>query len=92
MDEMNALLGRFHDSYLHAALYDFTDEGFQYMICYYLPKDFPLPPQFTTLCTGTHVGSLYNAGRGLYNGGVSPQNLERVVPHIRLRAGTRAGI
>ncbi len=59
VDEMNALLGRFHDSYLHAALYDFTDEGFQYMICYYLPKDFPLPPQFTTLSVPAHTWAVF---------------------------------
>lgn len=49
VDEMNALLGRFHDTWLHAALYDFTDAGFKYMICYFLPKKLELPKKFTKL-------------------------------------------
>ena len=49
VDEMNALLGRFHDTYLHAALYDFTEEGFQYMICYYLPEGMAIPEKFKKL-------------------------------------------
>ena len=51
VDEMNALLGRFHDTYLHAALYDFTEEGFQYMICYYLPEGMAIPEKFKKLST-----------------------------------------
>ena len=49
VDEMNALLGRFHDAYLHAALYDFTEEGFQYMICYYLPEGMEISEKFKKL-------------------------------------------
>lgn len=49
VDEMNALLGRFNDSYLNSALYDFSDNGFKYMICYFLPKDLEIPPMYTTL-------------------------------------------
>lgn len=49
VDEMNALLGRFDDTCLHAALFDFSDEGFQYMICYYLPRGLALPSKFKKL-------------------------------------------
>ena len=49
VDEMNLLLGRFHDTSLHAALYDFSDAGFKYMICYYLPKPLEIPSKFKTL-------------------------------------------
>lgn len=59
VDEMNALLGRFHDTYLHAALYDFTDEGFQYMICYYLPEGIVLPPRFTRLSVPAHTWAVF---------------------------------
>lgn len=54
VDEMNALLGRFHDTFLHAAylrpaVYDFAKEGFRYMICYYLPKGLEIPEKFERL-------------------------------------------
>ena len=37
VDRMNALLGRFHDTLLHAAIYDHTDTSMKYMICYLAP-------------------------------------------------------
>lgn len=49
VDLMNALLGRFHDTMLHAALYDHTETTMKYMICYNLPKGLILPERFTTL-------------------------------------------
>ena len=46
---MNDLLGRFSDSYLHSALYDHSDDGFKYMICYHTPKNGAIPKDFTRL-------------------------------------------
>ena len=48
-EEINALLGRCSDVNIHAALYDFTDEGFKYMVCYFLPKGLEIPEKFTKL-------------------------------------------
>ncbi len=59
VDKMNALLGRFPDSYLHAALYDHTDEGFCYMICYYAPPALPIPPGFTRLQVPAHIWGVF---------------------------------
>ena len=49
VDLMNELLGRFHDTLLHAALYDHTETTMKYMICYNMPKDFDVPKRFTKL-------------------------------------------
>ncbi len=49
VDRMNAVLGRSHDTCLHAALYDHTDSGFKYMICYNVPKNCEIPEEFTRL-------------------------------------------
>ena len=49
VDQMNELLGRFHDTLLHAALYDHTEATMKYMICYNLPKNLELPERFTKL-------------------------------------------
>lgn len=49
VDQMNELLGRFHDTLLHAALYDHTETTMKYMICYNLPKGLELPEKFTKL-------------------------------------------
>lgn len=46
---MNGLLGRFGNTVLHAALYDYTRESFKYMICYHLPQGFEIPERFTKL-------------------------------------------
>lgn len=49
VDRMNALLGRFPDTCLHAALYDFTDTEFKYMICYYIPQIGAIPDAYSRL-------------------------------------------
>ncbi len=49
VDHMNELLGRSHDSMLHAALYDFTDTTFKYMICYHIPESVKIPETYTRL-------------------------------------------
>lgn len=49
VDRMNELLGRGHDTWLHAALYDHTETTFKYMICYYVPKTAQIPEIYTRL-------------------------------------------
>ena len=49
VDLMNNLLGLFHDTLLHAAIYDHTETAFKYMICYNLPKGLEIPERFTKL-------------------------------------------
>lgn len=48
-DEINALLGRFHDNYTISALYDFSETTFKYMLCQFLPKGLRVPDRFTVL-------------------------------------------
>ncbi len=48
-DEINALLGRFHDNHTISALYDFGESTFKYMLCQYLPKGLKVPDKFTVL-------------------------------------------
>lgn len=49
VDNMNELLGRSHDSMLHAALYDYTETNFKYMICYQVPKGVKIPEKYARL-------------------------------------------
>jgi len=49
IENINSLLGRSADVNTHAALYDFTDKGFKYMVCYFLPKGLEIPEKFTKL-------------------------------------------
>lgn len=60
VDEMNALLGRFHDTCLRSALYDFSDKGFKYMICYFKPKGLEIPPKFETLTVPALTWAVFN--------------------------------
>ena len=48
-DRINEFLGRFHDTTLHSAVFDYTDTSFKYMICYHLPKEIEVPQEFTKL-------------------------------------------
>lgn len=48
-NEINAILGRFHDNHTISALYDYTENTFKYMLCQFLPKDLSLPDKFTVL-------------------------------------------
>lgn len=49
VDKMNELLGRNHDENLHAALYDYTDTSFKYLICYNIPDGIEVPEHYTRL-------------------------------------------
>ena len=49
INEINGYLGRFNDTMLHSALFDFQENEFKYMICYNLPKNLKLPEKFTKL-------------------------------------------
>lgn len=49
VDRMNALLGRSHDTMLHAALYDFTENSFKYMICEYVTDNMFIPKEYERL-------------------------------------------
>ncbi len=48
-DDINRLLGRFKDNHTIAALYDFSETSFKYMLCNFLPKGLSIPSKFTTL-------------------------------------------
>jgi AraC family transcriptional regulator len=49
VDCMNALLGRSHDSMLHAALYDYAENSFKYMICEYVTDNMDIPKEYERL-------------------------------------------
>ena len=48
-DEINELLGRFHDNLTISALYDYTDTTSKYMLCNFLPKCLSVPEKFAVL-------------------------------------------
>ena len=48
-NEINALLGRFHDNHTISAIYDNTEASMKYMLCQYLPKNLAVPEKFTVL-------------------------------------------
>jgi len=48
-NEINEILGRFHDNHTISALYDRTEENFKYMLCNFLPKGITVPKKFTVL-------------------------------------------
>jgi len=49
VDRMNALLGRSADTVLHAALYNYTENSFKYMICEYVTDSMDIPEEFEKL-------------------------------------------
>ncbi|SHJ96650.1 AraC family transcriptional regulator [Clostridium cavendishii DSM 21758] len=49
VDRMNTLLGRSHDTMLHAALYNHTENSFKYMICEYVPNNINIPKEYERL-------------------------------------------
>ncbi len=59
VDLMNEMLGRFHDTMLHSALYEYTDTSFRYMICYNLPKGLDIPDGFTKLAVPEHTWAIF---------------------------------
>jgi len=60
-DVMNELLGRFHDTSLHSALYDYTDTTFKYMICYNFPKGLEIPQRFSKLSVPALTWAIFPA-------------------------------
>jgi len=49
VDRMNALLGRSYDSMLHAALFDYTENSFKYMICQHVTDNVVIPKEYERL-------------------------------------------
>ena len=60
-EEMNRLLGRFGDNFTIAALYDFTETDFKYMLCQYLPEGLTLPSRFSTLDVPAATWAIFDA-------------------------------
>lgn len=60
VDDMNELLGRSHDSMLHAALYDYQDTTFKYMICYEVPKGVKIPDKYSRLFIPTSTWAIFS--------------------------------
>ena len=48
-DEINALLGRFHDNLTISASFDHTETTSKYMLCQFLPEGLAVPDKFTVL-------------------------------------------
>ncbi|WP_099205185.1 AraC family transcriptional regulator [Scatolibacter rhodanostii] len=59
--KMNEILLRSPNSMLHAALYDHTDTGFKYMICYPIPCEVPIPKEFDTLSVPALTWAIFPA-------------------------------
>lgn len=59
-DDINELLGRFHDNYTISALYDFSETTFKYMLCNYLPKGLSIPSKFTTLTIPSTTWAIFD--------------------------------
>ena len=60
-DEINGLLGRFHDNHTIAALYDHSETSFKYMLCNFLPKGLSLPSKFTRLAVPSLTWAVFPA-------------------------------
>jgi len=68
LEAINALLGRFPETGLYSALYDYSDnsdEGFKYMICYFLPKGLEVPEKFTKLSLPALTWAVFNMPAGI---------------------------
>ena len=48
-DEINALLGQFHDNHTISAIFGHTDSSYKYMLCNFLPPGLVVPDKFTVL-------------------------------------------
>ncbi len=59
-NELNELLGRFHDCYTISALYDYKETSFKYMLCNYLPKGLAIPPKFQTLTVPASTWAIFD--------------------------------
>ncbi len=60
-DEINELLGRFHDNHTISALYDHTENSFKYMLCNFLPKDMEIPSKFTKLTVPAATWAVFDS-------------------------------
>lgn len=60
-DEINGLLGRFHDNHTISALYDYTESGFTYMIGQFLPEGLAVPEKFTVLEVPAATWAVFDA-------------------------------
>jgi AraC family transcriptional regulator len=63
-DEINALLGRFHDNYTISALYGHTESTFKYMLCNFLPKGLVIPDKFTVLAVPVSTWAVFDVPDG----------------------------
>jgi len=61
VDRMNALLGRTHDSMLHAALYDYTENSFKYMVCEYVTDNMNIPKEYERLAIPASTWAIFPA-------------------------------
>jgi AraC family transcriptional regulator len=60
-DQINDLLGRFHDNHTISALFNHTERDFQYMIGQFLPKGLDLPEGFTVLEAPAATWAVFDA-------------------------------
>lgn len=63
-DEINALLGRFHDNHTISALYDHSENTFKYMLCNFLPNCISVPDKFTVLNVPASIWAVFDAPSG----------------------------
>ena len=59
-DEINALLGRFHDNHTLSAIYHQTEDSYQYMLCQFLPKGLSIPDKFTVLTVPQSTWAIFD--------------------------------
>lgn len=61
VDNINALLGRSHDTMLHAALFDYKEDSFKYMICQYVPNNLVIPKEYEILSVPALTWAIFPA-------------------------------
>ena len=60
-DCFNDLLGRPHDAWYHAALFDHTDTAFKYMICTYAPPGLDIPETYIRLTVPAQTWAIFQS-------------------------------
>ena len=60
-DEINGILGRFHDNHTISALFDHSDSSFKYMLCNFLPKGLEVPKKFTRLTVPAATWAVFDS-------------------------------
>lgn len=63
-NKFNDLLGRPHDSWFHAALFDHTESCFKYMICQYAPQGLDIPDAYTRLKVKAQAWAIFSVPHG----------------------------